>query len=109
MKITVNGIELAVVDCLHWSPSGGNPECLAGHDLSQCGSCSFRKERPQVRSQNLVPHTRDQQRNRIRGLGDLIAAGTRAVGIRPCGGCKKRQEALNRMVPFGKKDNNGGE
>jgi len=46
---------------------------------------------------------------RIRGLGDLIAAGTKAVGIRPCGGCKKRQEALNRMVPFGKKDNNGGE
>jgi hypothetical protein len=36
----------------------------------------------------------------MRGLGDAIARATTAVGIRPCGGCKKRQEALNRLVPF---------
>lgn len=38
---------------------------------------------------------------RLRGLGDLVAAATKAVGIKPCGGCQKRREALNRMVPFG--------
>lgn len=36
------------------------------------------------------------------GLGDLIKAATSAVGIKPCGGCRKRAEALNaavRLVP----------
>ena len=37
----------------------------------------------------------------MRGLGDAIAAATTAVGIRPCAGCQKRKEALNRLVPFG--------
>lgn len=36
----------------------------------------------------------------MRGLGDVVAAVTSAVGIKTCGGCKKRQEALNRLVPF---------
>lgn len=40
----------------------------------------------------------------LRGLGDVVAAVTSAVGITPCGGCKQRQEALNRAVPFGKPD-----
>ncbi len=31
------------------------------------------------------------------GLGDAVAAITQKVGIQPCGGCKKRQEALNRV------------
>jgi hypothetical protein len=44
----------------------------------------------------------------IRGLGDVVAAATSAVGIKPCGGCKKRQEAMNKMFPFGG-DPAGGE
>ncbi len=36
-----------------------------------------------------------------RGLGDVVAAATKAVGIKPCGGCKKRQAKLNALVPFG--------
>lgn len=36
----------------------------------------------------------------MRGLGDVVAAVTTAVGIKPCGGCKQRQAALNRLVPF---------
>ena len=39
---------------------------------------------------------------KLRGLGDVVAAVTSAVGIRPCSGCKKRQEALNKLVPFNK-------
>jgi hypothetical protein len=30
-------------------------------------------------------------------VGDAIAHATMAAGIRPCGGCKKRAEALNRI------------
>lgn len=30
------------------------------------------------------------------GLGDIIKKMTSSVGIKPCGGCKKRAEKLNR-------------
>lgn len=33
------------------------------------------------------------------GLGDVVAAGTKAVGVTPCGGCKRRQEAMNKATP----------
>ena len=38
------------------------------------------------------------------GLGDTIAKMTKAVGIKPCGGCKKRQEILNKAVPYKTKE-----
>lgn len=34
------------------------------------------------------------------GLGDLIKRATSAVGIKPCGGCQKRAERLNRFARF---------
>jgi hypothetical protein len=34
------------------------------------------------------------------GLGDVVKRVTTAVGIRPCSGCKRRAETLNRMVEF---------
>lgn len=36
-----------------------------------------------------------------RGVGDVIAAATKAVGLQPCGGCKERQQRLNELFPFG--------
>ena len=41
---------------------------------------------------------------KIKGLGDVVATVTDALGIEPCDGCKKRQESLNKLVPFGTKD-----
>ena len=38
-----------------------------------------------------------------RGLGDTVAKITKSFGVKPCGGCKKRQEALNNMVSYRKK------
>ena len=38
------------------------------------------------------------------GLGDTIAKMTKAVGINPCGGCKKRQEILNKALPYKTKE-----
>ena len=35
-----------------------------------------------------------------RGLGDTIAKVTSAIGIKPCGGCNERREALNKLVPY---------
>ena len=40
------------------------------------------------------------EKPKIRGLGDVIATVTKAVGIQPCGGCQKRQEFLNKIVPL---------
>lgn len=34
------------------------------------------------------------------GLGDAVAALTTKLGVKPCGGCKKRQVALNKAVQF---------
>lgn len=33
------------------------------------------------------------------GIGDAVAAATSKVGIKPCGSCKRRQEALNAVTP----------
>lgn len=38
--------------------------------------------------------------SKSRGLGDTIAKITTALGITPCGGCKGRQELLNKLVPY---------
>lgn len=35
-----------------------------------------------------------------RGLGDTIAKATKAVGIKPCSGCGRRQQALNDAIPY---------
>lgn len=44
----------------------------------------------------------------MRGLGDVVERLARPVakvlGLEGCGGCKKRQETLNKLVPFGGKD-----
>lgn len=37
---------------------------------------------------------------RYRGFGDVVKAGTSAVGIQQCDACKRRQAWLNRKVPF---------
>ena len=39
-----------------------------------------------------------------KGLGSAIEVITGKLGIKPCGGCKKRKEWLDKKVPF---DNSG--
>lgn len=41
-----------------------------------------------------------EYRNGLRGLGDAVATITTVFGIKPCGGCKERQAAMNAAVPF---------
>lgn len=35
-----------------------------------------------------------------KGVGDVIAKATKAIGIEPCEGCLKRKELLNKLFPF---------
>jgi hypothetical protein len=37
------------------------------------------------------------------GLGDLIARAALTVGVQPCDACRKRREALNKLMPLGSK------
>lgn len=37
------------------------------------------------------------------GVGDTVKRVTSAIGIKPCGGCQKRAEVLNKMFPYKKK------
>lgn len=103
MKIKQNGIELEVVNCMHWNPATGVPECLAGHDVSQCETCTFKQVRPVFSRPPSAAHFEAEAKvlRGMRGLGDVVAAVTTAVGIQPCGGCEKRKEFLNKIVPFG--------
>lgn len=39
-------------------------------------------------------------KSKTQGLGDTIAKITKAVGLEPCGGCKKRQKWLNDKFPY---------
>ena len=34
------------------------------------------------------------------GLGDVIQRATYAIGVKPCGGCRRRAAALNRLMVF---------
>jgi hypothetical protein len=43
------------------------------------------------------------------GLGDVITKSTTALGIRPCGGCAQRAEALNRWMVFAKGSSQRGQ
>jgi hypothetical protein len=37
--------------------------------------------------------------DRIRGVGDVIAKATKAIGIQPCGKCEQRRQWLNKKFP----------
>ena len=43
------------------------------------------------------------EENSSRGFGDTIAKITKKMGMKPCRGCKDRQEKLNKTFPYRKK------
>jgi len=50
-----------------------------------------------------IKHPRPASKpGKSRGLGDTVKKVTDKLGIKQCGGCKKRQETLNRLVPYPK-------
>jgi len=83
------------VNCKNWSEGGkGWGRCslnLYGGrpSFGTCGVCKQREDCPDWTT-----------KDKSRGLGDTIAKITKAVGITPCGGCKQRQPALNKLIPY---------
>jgi len=52
-------------------------------------------ERYELRAEDARHLTEQFFRDHGRGLGDMVAAATSAVGFQPCVPCKRRQEWLN--------------
>ena len=76
---------------------------LACHTRAHCAACRTDadwRERVTGARDFDCPHGVTSDSLPSRGLGDTIAKATKAVGIKPCGGCKKRQAALNKLVPY---------
>ena len=64
----------------------------------ECAACPHFNLAPPV-----IPYEYRASPVKYRGLGDVVAKVLRLVGIgkrKQCGGCKARQAALNRIVPF---------
>lgn len=113
------GVELPIVDCRSWYVTGAGAACRRDLDVAGCAACSQRESRegnyrdPPVYGRATVRRPVPQPEpaeapqevvdGPVRGLGDVVARMTKAVGIKPCGPCQKRREALNRMVPFNRK------
>ncbi len=87
-------------------------------DLVHCKTCrdkeGGRSWRESLRNAFLIPETDFEcprknkwgYQNSPRGLGDTVARVIKkATGglVKPCGGCKKRQEILNKLVPYKQK------
>jgi hypothetical protein len=51
----------------------------------------------------IIRETCGCEKEPVAGLGDVIAKVTKAFGVKPCGGCKKRQAYLNKLVPIKRK------
>lgn len=112
------GVQLPIIDCKKWRIVHGNPDCSDSHDLSSCETCEHRVSRdgnltdPPLFGDSPLPRrapppppatppeSTEAADGKWRGLGDVVASATKAVGISPCGGCRKRQELLNKIVPF---------
>ena len=85
-------VQLMNVDCKwRWMKVASEPEerfscgcqkimAPRGVSLEDCGRC---------------PH-RNSEARRVPLLGDAVAKVIQTVGIKPCGGCDKRKETLNR-------------
>lgn len=94
------------IECEHWTDCGVNSG----------GCCKISKfgDRPShgvclsICKLNIPDDERFKHTKKSRGLGDTVKKIIDTVTFRkvkPCGGCKKRREALNKLIPYGDKDN----
>ena len=123
--LNVSGISLPIMDCKSWRVAGTSPFCTRNLDATKCDTCEQRetregnivdpplflgagpaRARAKLTTEMQPPAPGTVAPPRMRGLGDVVAAMTSAVGIKAgsCGPCAKRREALNRLIPFGQKE-----
>ena len=102
--ITISGVSLPIMDCKSWRVSGTAPFCMQNLDVTKCATCPSRETRngnyldPPILFGDPTP-VENTPMPRRPGLGDVVAATTKAAGIRTCGGCARRQAAMNKATP----------
>lgn len=107
--IQIGSLSLPIVDCKHWHVLDRTPNCELGLDVARCDCCASKVNRqgdymnpPVYRRSRALAHPTPLPPVKPRGMGDVIAAVAKALGFKqkPNCGCSKRQEALNRIMPF---------
>jgi len=110
-----------IIKCKHWKDCGvrkGGCCAIEEYPTPSFGvclnQCKKNTNKPDQKTINKILHKtykkdkRKAIRNKSRGLGDTIKRAIDKVTmgkVKPCGGCKKRQEALNKLLPYkGDKD-----
>jgi hypothetical protein len=78
--------------CVFEQASPGVIRCI------RCGTEKETADAPEKYRRNCVAASKPEK---WRGLGDVVASVTDAIGIPKCGGSVQRQEWLNKMLPFG--------
>ena len=102
--ITISGVSLPIMDCKSWRVAGTSPFCVKNLDATKCATCQERETRngnyidPPLMFGEPAP-VENTPKQRRPGLGDVVAATTKAAGIRTCGGCARRQAAMNKATP----------
>lgn len=87
-----------------WSPSAGLIQLLrdsGDHQLADDLSSAETSVTEVGDFDNTIEPARPHK-TRLRGIGDVIAVVVKAVGVKPCSGCKKRQSLANKIIPFKK-------
>tara|TARA_R100000655_G_scaffold108853_2_gene161766 strand:- start:50 stop:304 length:255 start_codon:yes stop_codon:yes gene_type:complete len=84
-----------MIKCTHWKDCG----------LNGAGCCSINEYKKPSFGVCLKVCKKNTHKP-SKGLGDTVEKVIKALTkgkVKPCGGCKKRKEALNKMMPY--KDN----
>jgi len=90
-----------MIKCEHWRACG----------IDGGGCCNIDKyEQPSfgVCLTICQLNTKPKHKPRARGFGDTVSRVIKKLSrgkIKQCGGCKKRQQLLNKLIPYGDKNN----
>jgi|GEM_PF-2384525 hypothetical protein len=102
-----------MIKCKHWKEcnvTGGGCCSINEYDKPSFGVCLLACEKNTSNPQESVSFKKlEKFKNRSKGFGDTIKKVISKVTggkLKQCGGCKKRQEALNKLMPY--KDKNNG-
>ena len=97
------------IKCKHWKKCkviGGGCCTINEYDRPSFGVCLL------VCKKNTAPASAKEiekiKQPRSKGLGDTVKKVINKITrgkVKQCGGCKKRQDALNKLVPYGDNKN----
>lgn len=99
-----------IVKCNHWQDCGiRKGGCCEINEYNRPSfgvcllACNKNTDKPSEKKANKMLGI-----NHSRGLGDTVKKVIDKITrgkVKPCGGCKKRKELLNKLIPYEDKDN----